>query len=85
MKPIGKGYFAVNINANEQFNYFKVLVKWLFQINEIQTGDYTKYDDPLTVASNIRKILNFFIFPCFFLKNLIISIKYMPLFLQKAT
>lgn len=55
MKPIGKGYFAVSINANEQFNYFKVLVKWLFQVNEIQTGDYTKYDDPLTVASNIRK------------------------------
>ena len=63
MKPIGKGYFAVNINANEQFNYFKVLVKWLFQLNEIQTGDYTKYDDPLTVASNIRK--NFLLIPAF--------------------
>jgi hypothetical protein len=29
------------------------LVKFLFQINDIPTGDFSKYDDPMTVSTNI--------------------------------
>ena len=27
MKPLNKAYFAVQINVQEQFNYFKMLIK----------------------------------------------------------
>jgi hypothetical protein len=47
-------YFAVQTNPAEQFNYFKNLVKWLFQINDVQGSDFSKYDDPMTVSTNIQ-------------------------------
>jgi estrogen-related receptor beta like 1 len=53
-KPLTRAYFAVPLNPNDQFTYFKTLVKWLFVLNNVQGGDVTKYDDPLTVASNIQ-------------------------------
>ena len=36
-------------------------------MNEIQAGDYTKYDDPNTVSSNIREfyLMNYFILNIF--------------------
>jgi len=30
LKPLNRAYFAIATNSNEQFNYFKTLVKWLF-------------------------------------------------------
>eukprot|EP01017_Pseudomicrothorax_dubius_P029003 TRINITY_DN3493_c0_g1_i13.p1 TRINITY_DN3493_c0_g1~~TRINITY_DN3493_c0_g1_i13.p1 ORF type:complete len:397 (+),score=127.10 TRINITY_DN3493_c0_g1_i13:70-1260(+) len=54
LKPLNKAYFAFSTNQIEQFNYFKQLVKWLFQMNEAQSSDYGKYDDPITAASNIQ-------------------------------
>ena len=56
--PLTEEYFAIARNANEQFNYFKLLVSWLFELNDSSQGDYANYDDPMSVASNIRKILN---------------------------
>jgi len=52
-KPITKSYFAVALNPNEQFTYFKTLVKYLLALNDINSSEVTKYDDPMTVASNI--------------------------------
>lgn len=46
-------YFTVQTNAAEQFNYFKNLVKWLLQVNDVQGSDFSKYDDPMTVSTNI--------------------------------
>jgi len=53
-KPLSKPYFAVQLNPNEQFTYFKTLVKWLLSLNDVNAGELTKYDDPTTVASNIQ-------------------------------
>ena len=53
LKPISRAYFSTPINSNEQFNYFKQLAKWLFQMNEVQVTDFNKFDDPQTVSQNI--------------------------------
>ena len=29
------------------------LVKYLFQVNDISSSDFSKYDDPMTVSTNI--------------------------------
>jgi hypothetical protein len=47
-------YFTAQTNPSEQFNYFKNLVKWLLQINDVQGNDFSKYDDPMTVSTNIQ-------------------------------
>lgn len=52
-KPISKAFFAVSLNPNEQFSYFKTITKWLLALNDIQSGEITRYDDPMTVSSNI--------------------------------
>mmetsp|Transcript_37968 Transcript_37968/g.34005 ORF Transcript_37968/g.34005 Transcript_37968/m.34005 type:complete len:102 (+) Transcript_37968:27-332(+) len=52
-KPITKAYFAVSLNPNEQFTYFKTLAKFLLSLNEVQTGDLAKYDDPMSVSGKI--------------------------------
>lgn len=46
-------YFTQEINPSEQFNYFKNLVKWLMTLNDVQGSDFSKYDDPMTVSTNI--------------------------------
>lgn len=53
-KPLSKPYFAVQLNANEQFTYFTTLVKWLLSLNDINAAELAKYADPNTVASNIQ-------------------------------
>lgn len=53
-KPLPKPYFAVPLNANEQFTYFTTLVKWLLSLNDINAGELAKYNDPNTVTSNIQ-------------------------------
>ncbi len=32
------------------------LVKWLFSLNDIQTQDFDTYNDPNTVAQNMRML-----------------------------
>ena len=54
MRPLVCDYFAVAINQNEQFTYFKALVKWLFNLNNITDQDISSYDDPNTVGMNIQ-------------------------------
>jgi estrogen-related receptor beta like 1 len=29
-------------------------VKWLLQLNDVQGNDFSKYDDPMTVSTNIQ-------------------------------
>ncbi|KAM3136716.1 hypothetical protein pb186bvf_011161 [Paramecium bursaria] len=52
-KPLNRSYFSVQNNPSEQFTQFKSLVKWLFQLNEVQTSDFGKLEDPVTLAQNI--------------------------------
>lgn len=47
-------YFTIQTNPSEQFTYFKNLVKWLLQLNDVQGNDFSKYDDPMTVSTNIQ-------------------------------
>lgn len=54
MKPLFGDYFGLLINQNEQFSYFKALVKWLFIQNNIKDQDISSYDDPNTVGMNIQ-------------------------------
>jgi hypothetical protein len=46
-------YPSLNSFRVINFLFFR-LVKWLFQLNEVQAGDYAKYDEPVTVSQNIR-------------------------------
>lgn len=46
---------SITLKRNLKSNFFilktkKRLVKWLFTINEVQSSDYNKMDDPLTLA-----------------------------------
>jgi estrogen-related receptor beta like 1 len=54
MKPLSPGYFVNSTNATEQFNYFKTLAKWLLQACDMNVSDISKFEDPLTVATNIQ-------------------------------
>ena len=53
LKQLNPMYFTQQTNPSEQFNYFKNLVKWLLQLNDVQGNDFSKYDDPMTVSTNI--------------------------------
>ena len=46
-------YFAIEMNASEQFDFFKSLVKWLFSANNIDTSSFSAYSDPVSVCTNI--------------------------------
>lgn len=50
LKPLTRAYFAIQQNSNEQFVYFKTLIRWIFQLNNINV-EFSQYDDPITVAS----------------------------------
>lgn len=54
MKPLNSGYFVNATNQTEQFNYFKNLAKWLLQLCDTNVSDLSKYEDPITVATNIQ-------------------------------
>lgn len=59
-KVVTTSSFALPTNPTEQFNNFKKylpaypsLVKYLFGLNDISSSDFSKYDDPMTVSTNI--------------------------------
>jgi len=54
LRPLIGDYFGIAINQNDQFTYFKAIVKWLFTINNITGQDISSYDDPNTVGMNIQ-------------------------------
>lgn len=56
-RPLIEDYFAVAINQNDQFSYFKALVKWLFQLNNVTGQDISSYDDPNTIGMGIQSQL----------------------------
>lgn len=58
--------FAFQTNPTEQFNNFKTLVKYLLQINDISGSDFSKYDDPMTVSTNIINQCKKLQIPCEF-------------------
>lgn len=53
-KPLIPDYFAFSINQNEQFGYFKSLIKWLFECNNVTESDFSSYEDPNTIAMSIQ-------------------------------
>lgn len=52
-KPLNPAYFAVASNPSEQFNSFKSLVKWLLGLCDVKGSDFSTYDEPTVVSTNI--------------------------------
>ncbi len=50
-------YFVIEINSNDQFEFFKNLVKWLLMQCKIDTTSITNYSDPITISTNVLGIL----------------------------
>ncbi|CAD8123761.1 unnamed protein product [Paramecium sonneborni] len=73
-KPLNRAYFVNQTNSSEQFTQFKTLVKWLFQQNDVQTSDFNKLDDPVTLSQNIINEL----------KNIGIEVDFPPLKLKQG-
>ncbi|CAD8197773.1 unnamed protein product [Paramecium octaurelia] len=73
-KPLNRAYFVNQTNSSEQFNQFKTLVKWLFQQSDVQTSDFNKLDDPVTLSQNIINEL----------KNIGIEVDFPPLKLKQG-
>ncbi|CAK66445.1 unnamed protein product (macronuclear) [Paramecium tetraurelia] len=73
-KPLNRAYFVNQTNSSEQFNQFKTLVKWLFQQNDVQTSDFNKLDDPVTLSQNIINEL----------KNIGIEVDFPPIKLKQG-
>ena len=46
-------YFAIQTNPVEQFNSFKNLAKYLLQVCDVKGNDFSQYDDPMTVSTNV--------------------------------
>ena len=46
-------YFASQNNANEQFEMFKSLLKWLFSLLDRDAKFVSDYSDPISVCSNV--------------------------------
>lgn len=53
LKQINRVYFAEAQNTNEQFQCFIQLVKWLLSVNDVPGVEFNKYDDPMTICSQI--------------------------------
>ncbi|CAD8204903.1 unnamed protein product [Paramecium pentaurelia] len=73
-KPLNKAYFVNQTNSSEQFSQFKTLVKWLFSQNDVQTTDFNKLDDPVTLSQNILNEV----------KNIGIDVDFPPLKLKQG-
>ncbi|CAD8120221.1 unnamed protein product [Paramecium sonneborni] len=73
-KMLNRGYFVNQTNSSEQFGQMKMLVKWLFQQNDVQTSDFNKLDDPVTLSQNIINEV----------KNIGIEVDFPPLKLKQG-
>ncbi|CAD8109533.1 unnamed protein product [Paramecium primaurelia] len=73
-KPLNRAYFVNQTNSSEQFSQFKTLAKWLFSQNDVQTTDFNKLDDPVTLSQNILNEV----------KNIGIDVDFPPLKLKQG-
>jgi hypothetical protein len=53
-KPLARSYFSCKLsNSSEQFVYFSSLSIWLLTLCGGQISGDKKYDDPMTMATNL--------------------------------